>query len=237
MPSCARPQIGAHLRLPGCRLSALLNKSIRCQENKMKAQRSRNFLALVVVLLASLASRQSWAHCDSLEGPVVQDARAALDKGDPTPVLKWIGKEHEAAISEAFKQTMTVREKGSDARLLADRYFFETLVRLHRAGEGEAFTGLKPARAVDPGITAADKALQTGSAKELASHMSAAVAQGIQKRFAAAMERKKHAADSVAGGRQYVASYVDYIHFVENVNRLASHGAPRLHHEAGAQAH
>lgn len=200
----------------------------------MQAQRFRNCVALVVAAIVSLASSQSWAHCDSLEGPVVQDAKLALEKGDPTPVMKWVSKEHEAEIRDAFKQTMAVRGKGDDAKALADRYFFETLVRVHRAGEGEAFTGLKPATNVDPGIAAADRALQSGSAKELAIHMSAAIAEGIQKRFAAAVERKKHAADSVVAGREYVEAYVDYIHFVESVNRLASHGASHLHHESGA---
>ena len=131
---------------------------------------------------------------------------------------------------------MAVRRKGDDARALADRYFFETLVRIHRAGEGEAFTGLKPASHVDPGIAAADKTLQSGSAKELALHMSATVSEGIQKRFALALERKKHAADSIGAGREFVEAYVDYIHFVESVNRLALHGAPQLHHESSGHA-
>jgi hypothetical protein len=145
-----------------------------------------------------------------------------------------VGKEHEAEIRDAFEQTMAVRGKGNDAKALVDRYFFETLVRVHRAGEGEAFTGLEPAINVDPGIAAADRALQSGSANELATHMSASIAEGVQKRFVAAVERRKHAADSVVAGREYVEAYVDYIHFVESVNRLASHGASHLHHESGA---
>lgn len=200
----------------------------------MEARRFRNCVALVVLAVVSLASGQSWAHCDSLEGPVVQDARLALEKGDPAPVLKWVGEEHEAEIRDAFEQTMAVRGNGNDAKALADRHFFETLVRVHRAGEGEAFTGLKPATNVDPGIAAGDRALQSGSANELAAHMSASIAKGVQERFAAAIERRKHAADSVVAGREYVEAYVDYIHFVESVNRLASHGASHLHHESGA---
>ena len=104
-------------------------------------------------------------------------------------------------------------------------------MRIHRTGEGEAFTGLKPFGNIDPGIAAADRALQTGSADELASHVSAAVSGGIQKRFAVVLERKKDAAGSVEAGRRYVEAYVDYIHFVEGVNRLASHRAPHTHQE------
>ena len=190
----------------------------------------------MAVAVASLIPGGAWAHCDSLEGPVVQDARLALEKGDPTPVLKWVKAEHEDDIRAAFKQTMVVRGKGDDAKALADRFFFETLVRIHRAGEGEAFTGLKPAGDVDPGIAAADKALQAGSANGLAKHISGAVAEGIRKRFAVAVEKKKHVSDSIEAGREYVEAYVDYIHFVESLNRLASHGATHLHHESGAHA-
>ncbi|MFN8542868.1 MAG: DUF6448 family protein [Candidatus Binatia bacterium] len=171
------------------------------------------------------------AHCDSLEGPVIQDARVALEQGDPTPVLKWVPADHEDAIRSVFAQTMAVRSKGDDAKLLADRYFFETLVRIHRAGEGEAFTGLKPPSSVDPAIAAADQALRSGSAKELARHVSAAIGEGIQKRFALALDRKKHAAASVEAGREYVEAYVDYIHFVESADALASHGTRHAHHE------
>lgn len=201
----------------------------------MKLQHFRNYAALFMAVgVVSLIPRAVWAHCDSLQGPVVQDARLALQRGDPTPVLKWVSREHEAEIRDVFKQTVAVRAKGDDAKALADRFFFETLVRIHRAGEGEAFTGLKPASDVDPGIAAADAALQGGSAKELVRHMSTAVVEGIEKRFAVAMERKKHVADSVEAGREYVEAYVDYIHFVESVNRLASKGASHLHHEPAA---
>jgi hypothetical protein len=87
------------------------------------------------------------AHCDTLSGPVVLTAKAALEKGDVTPVLKWVKKEDEKEIREAFARTLAVRKQSTDARELADTYFFETLVRIHRAGEGAPYTGLKAAEA------------------------------------------------------------------------------------------
>jgi hypothetical protein len=190
--------------------------------------------AAALVLLAGFAtlSPEASAHCDSLDGPVVQDARLALAKGDVTPVLKWVGAQHEAAIRDAFKATLAVRSQGDEAKTLADRYFFETLVRIHRAGEGEAFTGLKPATQVEPGIDAADEALAAGSANELEAQLAAAVTDGVRDRFALTVERAKHAQESVEAGRAYVEAYVDYIHFVENVHRLVSEGASHKHHEA-----
>ena len=194
-------------------------------------QCTRRYTALLVALLVAGHTPVAWAHCDSLDGPVVMDARTALEKGDVTPVLKWVKNKDEPEIRNAFKQTMAVRAKGEDAKALADMYFFETLVRIHRAGEGEAFTGLKPAKSVDPGIQAADDALRSGTVKGLTSDLSSRVDKGIQERFARARERAKHAADSVDAGREYVEAYVDYIHYVENVHRLVTQGVSHLHHE------
>src|SRR5512145_18046 len=110
-------------------------------------------LAAAGVLCLTLVPRAAIAHCDTLDGPVVKDARAALDSKDVTAVLKWVRQDKEAEIREAFQHALGVRALGSEARALADRFFFETLVRVHREGEGAPYTGLKPAgTAVDPGI-------------------------------------------------------------------------------------
>jgi hypothetical protein len=176
------------------------------------------------------------AHCDSLDGPVVRDARAALQSGDPTIVMKWVGEQQESEIRGAFERTIAVRGIGGQAQELADLYFFETLVRLHRAGEGEAFTGLKPAGSIDPAIAAADDALETGSGATLAMRISAAVDAGINRRFEAAADAQKHAGESIAAGRAYVEAYVEYVHFVESAALLVEHGAPRTHHDAVAES-
>jgi hypothetical protein len=171
------------------------------------------------------------AHCDSLDGPVVRDARVALENGDANLVQRWVTEEHEAEIRDAFAKTLTVRAQRGEARELADRYFFETLVRLHRAGEGEPFTGLKPAGGIASGIAAADQALDSGDGAALAKRLAAAIEHGIEERFTAASERKRHASESVADGREYVEAYVDYVHFVEAVDELAAHGASHAHRE------
>ncbi|MFO7983733.1 MAG: DUF6448 family protein, partial [Desulfuromonadales bacterium] len=88
--------------------------------------------ALLIALAISLAPAQARAHCDTLDGPVVEDARRALEKGDVTTVLKWVRAEDEKQIRAAFEHTTAVRELGSEAQKLADRFFFETLVRIHR---------------------------------------------------------------------------------------------------------
>lgn len=133
--------------------------------------------------------RRAYGHCDTMDGPVVKTAQAALQKGDVTPVLTWVKAEQEAEIREAFKKTLAVRTLSPEARDLADKYFFETLVRLHRAGEGAPYTGLQPAGTVEPVIAASDKALETGSIEPLTQEIVKLVSDGIHRRFTEAMER------------------------------------------------
>ena len=128
-----------------------------------------------------------------------------------------------------FAQTLAVRTKGKDARELADRFFFETLVRVHRAGEGAAYTGLKPAGTIAPAVAAADKALLAGSVDELSAKIGNAVRDGIRKRFAEVAEKKKHTNDSVETGRAFVEAYVEYVHFVEGIHNMVARGPEHDH--------
>lgn len=164
----------------------------------------------------------AFPHCDTLDGPVVTDAKTALIKKDITPVLKWIKPEHEAELKSVFARTLTVRAQGSEARELADQFFFETLVRAHRAGEGAPYTGLKPAGTkVDPAVEAADVALENRNANALIKTVTDEAAAGIRQRFANVAEKKKHAEHSVEAGREYVAAYVEFVHYVEALNATA----------------
>jgi hypothetical protein len=185
-------------------------------------------IVLVAIFVVITAYRVS-AHCDALDGPVIKEAHLALEKGDVTPLLKWVTKEHENDIRNAFSQTLAVRTKGKDARELADRFFFETLVRVHRGGEGAPYTGLKPAGTIAPAVAAADKALLAGSVDELSAKIGNAVRDGIRKRFAEVLEKKKHANDSVEAGRVFVEAYVEYVHFVEGIHNMVARGPEHEH--------
>jgi hypothetical protein len=190
----------------------------------------KHMAALVsLVLFLFLMPGTAKAHCDTLDGPVVMTAKAALEKGEVTPVLKWVKKEDETEIRDLFKKTLVVRSKGKEAKDLADMYFFETLVRIHRAGEGAPYTGLKPAGHVEPSIAAADKAIETGSSDQLVKMIADASAAGIRERFNRVRETKKHADESIAAGREYVEAYVDFTHYVERLHEDAA--ARGSHHE------
>lgn len=195
----------------------------------------RTLLTIILsVLLAGSISNYAFAHCDTMDGPVVKDTQIALEKGDVTPVLKWIKKDAEPEVREAFQAAITERIKGAEAKESADKKFFETLIRIHRAGEGADFAGLKPAGAVEPIVAEADKALESGSSSELTAKMTHHLTEGVKERFDRAVETRKHKDESVEAGREYVEAYVQYVHYVEGIhNAVAGKGG---HHEEAEES-
>jgi hypothetical protein len=181
-------------------------------------------LAAVLQLFGAATAR---AHCDALDGPVVTDARAALASGSVSRVLKWVRRSDEAEVREAFAKAVKVRALGADAREMADRYFFETLVRLHRAAEGEPYKGLAPPGA-DPGPAArsVDEALAKGKADALIRETTEQVARAIRKRFSRTKEKRKHKDHSVVQGRQYVAAYLELVHYIERIHHAGRFTIP-----------
>ncbi|HEY6929973.1 MAG TPA: DUF6448 family protein [Thermoanaerobaculia bacterium] len=207
----------------------------------MKVFPSQRFaLTALAVLLGLFVPTLAAAHCDTMDGPVVASAKIAFEKGDVTPVLKWVRPEDEKEIRAAFARAMAARAGSKEARELADTWFFEALVRVHRAGEGAPYTGLEPAGTpIEPSITLADQALAAGDPADLIRAVGGKVADGIRERFVKAAEAKKHAEESVAKGRAFVAAYVELTHYVERLHADAtSAAAPHVHGESeGTPAH
>jgi hypothetical protein len=186
---------------------------------------------LAYFLAMLIAAPAAFAHCDWIKGPVVADARAALAKGDVAPVLKWVTAADEPEIRRAFARTLAARAGGEDARGVADQWFFETLVRVHRASEGEPFTGLKGAEyEPEAGIEMADHAIEASSVADVEKSLTAAIGSELHKRFTAAMEAKKHAGESIDAGRRFVHAYADFVHYVDGVHRSGA-GASAGHDE------
>src|SRR5574337_50706 len=159
----------------------------------MKRNAILSSLTVVAALLAStlLVPSRLLAHCDGMDGPVVKVAQHALETGDVNAVLIWVQNNDEGAVRKAFKEALAVRKLSSEARALADMYFFETVVRLHRAGEGAPYTGLKPAgRDLGPAIPAADNALERGSAEQLLGLLRSSVREGVRDHFKETLVKK-----------------------------------------------
>ena len=179
------------------------------------------FTAAMVAIAISFPSGVC-AHCDGMDGPVVKAARAALEGGDVNLALVWVRRDDESEIRRAFARTVAVRDLSPAAKDLADLYFFETLVRIHRAGEGATYSGLKPAgRDLGPAIPAADRALENGNAELLLKLVRDAVEAGLRERFHKALAARNYRRDDLEAGREYVERYVTFLHYVEGVYESA----------------
>jgi hypothetical protein len=174
--------------------------------------------AAIALALITVTPTRALAHCDGMDGPVVTAAQRALDTRNPALVLIWVQPDDEREIQRAFDQTLAVRALGPEARDLADRFFFETLVRLHRAGEGAPFTGLKAAgRDLGPAIPAADTAIRTRSAEPVVHLLAGAVQEAVREQFDKVIAAQGFDPDDVVAGRAYVGAYVEFLHLVERL--------------------
>lgn len=186
---------------------------------------ARHLVATALTVAVMGWSATASAHCDTLDGPVVAAARKALDTSNVNLVLVWVQKKDDADIRKQFEKTVAVRKAGGQAKELADMYFFETLVRIHRAGEGAGYTGLKSGP-VEPPIAAADKALETGKLQDMAKLISARTEAGLHRQFEDVMKKKQYNPSDVAAGRAFASAYTEYTHYVERLYDAAETLAP-----------
>ncbi len=133
---------------------------------------------------------------------MVLAASKALEEGRVELVLPFVPADGEAEVAEVFEQTMAIRGTSSAVAAVADRWFFENVVRVHRAGEGAPFTGLKPAGLGEgPVIPVAERAIETGSAEELTHVLTDVVAEQVKHRLDHAIQRKTSAGAGIADAR------------------------------------
>lgn len=180
------------------------------------SSRGKGLASLFTVLLLLFTSGMAFAHCDTMDGPVIKDARSALERNNVNYVLKWVKPESEAELRDVFSLAMKVRTLNADARILADKYFFETLVRLHRGGEGMPFTGVKPSGTpVDEKIQAADRSIESGTMAPLEGIVDKEMLPELEARFQKVMSLKDFNVNNVTAGREYVEAYVRFFKFAE----------------------
>ncbi|WP_434994456.1 DUF6448 family protein [Arthrobacter sp. Ld5] len=174
-------------------------------------------------------------HCDSLDGPVVAAARRALDAADVGLVLPFVPSAAEAEVGAAFDAVLPVRGLSQEAREVADRLFFETVVRLHRTGEGAPYTGLKPAGLpVGPAIPLAERAIETGSADEVKEFLVAALSEQLDRRLALVGTLGAARGRSTGDARHYVEAMLGFEVYCNHVFRSLEAPVHGAHGEPGA---
>ncbi|WP_372594929.1 DUF6448 family protein [Actinotalea sp.] len=188
-------------------------------------------------LLALLRPAVVDAHCDTADGPAVRDGRTALATGNLNHALKWIPADGEAELRSVFEKALRVRTLGAEAAELADRLFLETLVRIHRMGEGVGFTGIAPTGApIDPVVAAADEAIASGSDEALLAMVPPERRAELDRRFREAQARAGFDVDDVDAGRDYLGAYVRFFTYAEGEDHEHD-GHAALAHSAHGHAH
>ena len=194
--------------------------------------------AAASVVLALAVPRPARAHCDTMDGPTVADGRRALETGNVNHALKWVDEHDEMELAAAFVLARRVRGLGDDARDLADRYFLETLVRLHRAGEGEPFTGIKPSGIpIDEKVAAADRCVAEGSLAPLEALVPGAELPELRARFARVLATRDFDADDLTAARAFIAAYVGFFHLAEGEEHGHEPGDGHGSHETHGAHH
>lgn len=167
--------------------------------------------------------QNSFAHCDSYDGPVIKDALQALENNDPALVMKWIDAKHEKEITDLFSKTMKYKSGDQEVYSLLEKHFLETLVRIHREGEGAPYTGLKPAGSTKQIIKLTDIALAENDFEGFLLKFNGHVESILKEKYEKVAQLKKVKDQSAQKGREYVAAYVNYTHTIEKMHDILVH--------------
>lgn len=233
--------VGARMRFAQRNFAVGPQSYIRKGETPMKNDRKKLDILYVTIALVGITlfnPSTTDAHCDGMDGPVVKAAQAALLANDVNLALIWVRPGDEAEIRRLFERTIRVRTLSPEAGELADLYFFETLVRLHRAGEGAPYAGLKPAgRDLGPALPAADQALISGDVAPLMDLLMERLRTGLSDTYRQTSAVKNFKPEDVDGGRAYVERYVSFVHYVEGVYEAMTRTAKGHHLEGSEGVH
>jgi hypothetical protein len=159
----------------------------------------------------------------------VKAAIKALETGNLNYVLIWIPEESEKELQGIFAKTLRARKAGEDAKEVADDWFFENAIRLHRAGEGAPYTGMKPAGLSEgPVVPKAEKAIETGNPDETIDFILKTVREDLTHRFHHVMEKKTYDVNDVDAGREFIGAFIGWVvyshHLYVSVTSAAAHG-------------
>lgn len=151
-------------------------------------------------------------HCDTMDGPVVSACKKALEMVNVNYVLPFVPKIVEKELRISFDKTIRARKLGEDAAEVADLWFFETAVRLHREGEGASYTGLKPA-GLDwgPVVPMAEKNIKTGNPTETIEFLKSVLETEMRKKFDKVMSLKNYDVDDVDAAREYTEAMLNFV--------------------------
>lgn len=192
--------------------------------NYLASQTKAIYTSLITLLFVLGFSFNSQAHCDRVNGPVAVAAKQALETGDVSKALIWVGDRQTKELRSKFQQSLKAFNHGEESQKLAEQYFMETTVRLHREAEGMPYTGLKPAQPSSEDIQTAEQALNSGDLTPVTDLLTDEIRQKTNELYQDAMEAKDSREQSVEAGRQWVDAYVKYIVYIHSLHQKIQAG-------------
>lgn len=187
----------------------------------------------ILVSLLVVTTGVSLAHCDTMDGPLIADAKKALENNNVNYVLKWVPESDESEIVNVFSLAVRVRPLSPEAKELSEKYFFDILVRLHRAAEGMPFLGVRPlGTPVDEKIVAADKSIEAGNLSSLSILVPEDIMPELVEKFEKVMTLKDFDVDNVRAGREYVEAYVSFFKLAEGEDHTEVSGNENHAHDS-----
>jgi hypothetical protein len=172
-------------------------------------------------------------HCDSLDGPVVTAAGHALAVADVDAILPYVPADGEDEIRAAFARVLPLHAAGGPGADVARQWFYETVVRVHRAGEHAPYTGLKPAGLdVGPIIPLAEKAIETGDVEDVHRLLAADLHTELTRRLDQVNRLAAGRDRSVPEARAYVQAMLGFQVYANHVYQ-ALHTDPHGEHSHG----
>jgi Family of unknown function (DUF6448) len=155
---------------------------------------------------------------------------SALAEGDVDQVLPYVPADAEDEIRDAFGRVLPLRTGDPAAADVAQR-FFETVMRLHRAGEHAPYTGLKPAGLdVGPVIPLVEKAVESGDVEEVYRLLATDLHSELThlRRYVRQLTADKDT--SIAAGREYVQAMLGFQVYANQVYQTV-HSDPHGEHQ------
>lgn len=187
-------------------------------------------LTFALLAIFFLNVQNTFAHCDSYDGPVIKEAKEALASNNMNLVLKWVSVADEPEITTLFKKTYALKNGDKEIYGIVEQHFLETLVRLHRATEGVGYTGLKPAGSASAIVVMADASIANHNVNKLLTDFTAHIQKVVREKYDKVEQLSRVKNQSLAQGREYVEAYVDYTHTLEGMHAYLEHGAAAHNH-------
>lgn len=200
--------------------------------------KTRIIFLVAFILVTSLFQNQTFAHCDTMDWPLILDAQKSLETKDPNYFLIWVQKKDEATMLEEFNKTLSLKQANPENSENIDKAFLEKLVKIHREWEWAEYTWLKPAGSItNPVIILWDKSFETKDSTKLEEYFAKTITDEIKHRFQKVIEKQNYAKEDLAAGREYIAEYITFLHWAEWVEEMMKKKITHHVENAGSEAH